>query len=130
MQAIQLILFTMMIVTAISYAVIVVPELMEGEYDELEEKILFVTSAILYVIIALWLIKSKNVIPLAIIIAGNIFLIILYFMAVTDAAESVLGLEEVEEVSKAGLTIKMLQGVIIILSFIQIRNVFTHPNPK
>lgn len=108
-----------MLVTAVSYAVITTDELLE-QHDHIEEQILFSIAIVLYVAIAYWIIKSTSIKPLIIAIAGNASLVVLYFIAESSLSESLLGMET-EELSDFGVTVKIFQIVIIVLSIIQIK---------
>ncbi len=108
-----------MLVTAVSYAVITIDELLE-QHDHIEEQILFSIAIVLYVGIAYWIIKSTSIKPLIILIAGNVSLVVLYFIAESSLSESLLGMET-EELSDFGITVKIFQIAIIVLSIIQIK---------
>lgn len=108
-----------MLVTAVSYAVITIDELLE-QHDHIEEQILFSIAIVLYVGIAYWIIKSTSIKPLIILIAGNASLVVLYFIAESSLSESLLGMET-EELSDFGITVKIFQIAIIVLSIIQIK---------
>ncbi len=108
-----------MLVTAVSYAVITIDELLE-QHDHIEEQILFSIAIVLYVGIAYWIIKSTSIKPLIIVIAGNASLVVLYFIAESSLSESLLGMET-EELSDFGITVKIFQIAIIVLSIIQIK---------
>jgi len=108
-----------MLVTAVSYTVITIDELLE-QHDHIEEQILFSIAIVLYVGIAYWMIKSTSLKPLIILIAGNASLVVLYFIAESPLSESLLGMET-EELSDFGITVKIFQIAIIVLSIIQIK---------
>ncbi len=108
-----------MLVTAVSYAVITIDELLE-QHDHIEEQILFSIAIVLYIGIAYWIVKSTSIKPLIILIAGNVSLVVLYFIAESSLSESLLGMET-EELSDFGITVKIFQIAIIVLSIIQIK---------
>jgi len=109
-----------MLVTAVSYSVITIDELIEQDPDDIGEELLFGAAIILYVGIAYWIAKSTSIIPIIIIIVGNVSLIILYAIAESPLSESLLGIET-EELSDFGITVKIFQFAIIILSIISCR---------
>jgi len=119
MNTIKTIIITLMLVTAVSYAVITIDELLE-QHDHIEEQILFSIAIVLYVGIAYWMIKSTSLKPLIILIAGNTSLVVLYFIAESSLSETLLGMET-EELSDFGITVKIFQIAIIVLSIIHIK---------
>ncbi len=114
MKTINTIIVTLMLVLAVSYAVITIHELIEQDPDDLGEEILFAVSIVLYLGIAYWLIKSTSVIPIIITIVGNVALVILYAIAESSLSESLLGMET-EELSDFGITVKIFQIALIVL---------------
>jgi len=109
-----------MLVTAVSYAVITVHELIEQDPDDVGEEILFIIAIVLYLIIAYWITKTTSIIPIIIVLVENTGLVILYIIAESELSESLLGIDT-EELSDFGVTVKIFQIAIIILSIIQIK---------
>ena len=119
MNTIKTIIITLMLVTAVSYAVITTDELLE-QHEHIEEQILFSIAIVLYVGIAYWMVKSTSLKPFIIVIAGNVSLVVLYFIAESSLSETLLGMET-EELSDFGITVKIFQIAIIVLSIIHIK---------
>ena len=108
-----------MLVTAVSYAVISIDELLE-QHEHIEEQILFSIAIVVYVGLAYWMVKSTSLKPFIIGIAGNASLVVLYFIAESSLSETLLGMET-EELSDFGITVKIFQIAIIVLSIIHIK---------
>ena len=108
MKTINTIIITLMIVTAISYTVITVHELIDQDPDDNGEEILFGVAVILYLVVAYWMIKTTSLIPIIITIVGNAGLVVLYIIAETEFGDF-------------GITVKIFQIMMIILLIMQIK---------
>ena len=120
MKTIDTVIITLMLVIAVSYAVITGHELIEQDPDDIGEEILFFIAIVLYLAIVYWMIKTASLIPIVINIVGNAGLVILYIIAESELSKSLLGIDT-EELSDFGITIKIFQIALIILSIMQIK---------
>ncbi len=122
MKTINVIITTLMLVLAVSYMVIILHELIDQDPKDIGEEILFAIAVVLYFVIVYWMIKSTSLIPIVITLAGNVFLVILYFIAESELSESLLGVET-EELSDFGVSVKIFQMALIVLLVIQIKTI-------
>jgi len=100
----------LMIATSVVYFVETFEELFE-EQDMIKGPF-FLIVAVSYIPAAVWMMKSKNTMPLVIALAGNIGLIALYAVTRTDMAIS-LGLEA-GTIGHMGMVSKILQiGIVL-----------------
>lgn len=120
MKTIDTVIITLMLVIAVSYAVITGYELIEQDPDDIGEEILFFIAIVLYLAIVYWMIKTASLIPVVINIVGNAGLVILYIIAESELSKSLLGIDT-EELSDFGITVKIFQIALIILSIMQIK---------
>ncbi len=123
MKTLTTIIFTLLLVVAVSYSVIIIDGQIfsdEEEHGEIGETILFAVVIPLYVGFAYWITRTSSKIPIIIAIIGNAVLVILYIIAMSSLSEAILGVES-EELSDFGITIKILQLAIIALSIIKLK---------
>jgi hypothetical protein len=100
----------LMIATSVVYFVETFEELFE-EQDMIKGPF-FLIVAVAYIPTAIWIMKSKNTMPIVIALAGNIGLIALYALTRTDMAVA-LGLEA-GTIGHMGMVSKILQiGIVL-----------------
>jgi len=116
-----------MVIISIIYIVVITDELIEDGLEEiledshgLAEIILFTVAAILYILVAIWMSRTKRLLPIIITIVGTLGLITLYGIAISDLSESVLGMHQ-ESIDSAAVISKMFQIALVIVLFVRLR---------
>ncbi len=129
----------LMIMISIIYIVVITEGLIEEELEEiledphelkdpheleephtLAEIILFSIAAILYILIAIWMSRTKRLLPIIITIVGTLGLIILYGIAISDLSEIVLGMHQ-ESIGSGGIIAKIFQIALVIVLFVRLK---------
>lgn len=116
-----------MVIISIIYIVIIIDELIEDGLEEiledshdLAELILFTVAAILYILVAIWMSRTKRLLPIIITIVGTLGLIILYDIAISDLSELVLGMHP-EGIDSVAIISKIFQIALVIVLFVRLK---------
>lgn len=129
MKSDKFLVLSMGLMAAISiiYIVVITDELIEDGLEEiledpheLAEITLFVIAAILYVLFAIWMYRTKRRLPIVITIIGTLGLIVLYGIAISDLAEPVLGMSPEDIESEATLS-KIFQIALVLVLFVRLK---------
>ena len=117
----------LMVIISIIYIVVIINELIEEGLEEiledshaLSELILFMVAAILYILVAIWMSRTKRLLPIIITIVGTLGLIILYDIAISDLSELVLGMHQ-EGIESEAIISKMFQIALVIVLFVRLK---------
>lgn len=117
----------LMVIISIIYIVIIIDELIEDGLEEiledshdLAELILFTVAAILYILVAIWMSRTKRLLPIIITIVGTLGLIILYDIAISDLSELVLGMHP-EGIDSVAIISKIFQIALVIVLFVRLK---------
>lgn len=117
----------LMVIISIIYIVVITEELIEDELEEiledsheLAEIILFSIAAILYILVAIWMSRTKRLLPIIITIVGTLGLIILYGIAISDLSELVLGIHQ-ESIGSEAVISKTFQIALVIVLFVRLK---------
>ena len=117
----------LMMIISIIYIVVITDELIEDELEEiledshaLAEIILFSIAAILYILVAIWMSRTKRLLPIIITIGGTLGLIILYGIAISDLSELVLGMHQ-ESIGSEAVISKTFQIALVIVLFVRLK---------
>ncbi|MEE9339583.1 MAG: hypothetical protein V3U87_16030 [Methylococcaceae bacterium] len=116
-----------MAVISIIYIVVIADELLEDGLEELLEDphelaeiTLFVITAILYALFAIWMSRTTSKVPIVITIIGTLGLIVLYGIAISDLAEPILGMSPEDIESEATLS-KIFQITLVVILFVRLK---------
>ena len=117
----------LMVIISIIYIVVIINELIEEGLEEiledshaLSELILFTVAAILYILVAIWMSRTKRLLPIIITIVGTLGLIILYDIAISDLSELVLGMHQ-EGIDSVAIISKIFQIALVIVLFVRLK---------
>ncbi len=117
----------LMAVISIIYIVVIADELLEDGLEELLEDphelaeiTLFVITAILYALFAIWMSRTTSKVPIVITIIGTLGLIVLYGIAISDLAEPILGMSPEDIESEATLS-KIFQITLVVILFVRLK---------
>ena len=129
----------LMLIISIIYIVVITEGLIEDELEEiledphelkdpheleephtLAEIILFSIAAILYILVAIWMSRTKRLLPIIITIVGTLGLLTLYGIAISDLSELVLGMHQ-ESIGSEGVIAKIFQIALVIVLFVRLK---------
>ena len=117
----------LMVAISIIYIAVIADELIEEELeeileepDELAEITLFVITAILYALFAIWMSRTTRSLPIIITIGGTLGLIALYGISISDLSETFFGMDQ-ESVDSEGVISKILQITLVIVLFVRLK---------
>ena len=117
----------LMAAISIIYIVVITDELIEDGLEEiledpheLAEITLFVIAAILYVLFAIWMYRTKRRLPIVITIIGTLGLIVLYGIAISDLSEPLLGMSQ-EDIEPEATLSKIFQIALVLVLFVRLK---------